>query len=92
MFGLMFSWKRKAPKIDFYADIQKKIHKFRLVERAKAAIRDNTNYDLYLRNFLLRNINNQKLIVDVAGHMNYLHRCGLTTQLAAKETLEKYQH
>jgi hypothetical protein len=70
----------------------KRVAKFQLKERVKAACRDNTDYDLHLRNFLIKNRNNQKLIVNVAGYMNYLHRCGLTTQQAAKEVLEKYQH
>lgn len=88
----MFGWRKKQPRNDFYAEIQRNIAKFRMVQRAKAAIKDNTDYDLHLRNFLLNNINNQKLIIDVAGHMNYLHRCGMNTQQSAKETLEKYKH
>lgn len=85
----MFSIK-KAPSIDEL--FRKQVAKFQLKKRVKAACRDNTDYELHLRNFLLKNLGNQFLIVAVAGHMNYLHRCGLNTQKAAKETLEKYQH
>lgn len=70
-----------------------RIKKFQLKNRVRQACTDTTNYEEQLRNFLERNKNNQKIIIDVAGYRSYLiDRCGLTKQKAAKEILEHYRH
>lgn len=68
------------------------VKRARLIDRAKLALQDTTDYDLRLRNFMIKNRHNLKLIVDVVGHMSYLKKCGSDVQVAAKETLEKFQH
>ena len=64
----------------------------KLIDRVRNALKDTTDYDLRLRNFMLKNQHNQKLIVDIVGHMSYMKKYGYDIQHAAKETLEKYQH
>ena len=67
------------------------VKRWKLIDRAKFALKDTTDYDLRLRNFMTKNHHNQFLIIDIVGHMSYMKTCGADLQLAAKETLEKFK-
>ena len=72
----------------FHLQIKRNI----LLNRVRNALKDTTDYDLRLRNFMLKNHHNQKLIVDIVGHMSYMKTSGYDVQQAAKATLEEFQH
>lgn len=71
----------------FHLQIKRNI----LLNRVRNALKDTTDYDLRLRNFMSKNYHNQFLIIDIVGHMSYMKTCGADLQLAAKETLEKFK-
>ena len=90
----MLNFFKKQPKRisieDYFASCQISSQKFILKNRAKNAIKNTTNWELRLRNFLENNKNNQKLIINIAGYHHYLTNLGLKPDIAAKECLEQY--
>lgn len=59
-----------------------------LKDRTAKACKDNTNYVLRLKNIMVNNRNNLRLLTQIAGHMQYLKSQGVDLQEAAKETIE----
>lgn len=66
--------------------------RFQLKQRTINAIKNETNWEVRLMNFMEKNQNNQNLIVKVAGYRSYLLRNGADEEEAARECLEYYQH
>jgi len=85
-------WNKPKQTKSINEELYLEIKRSRLIDRVKNALKDTTDYDLRLRNFMLKNHHNQKLIVDIVGYMSYMKTCGYDVQQAAKETLEKFQH
>ena len=85
---LWFKPKQKRVSLDEY--ILSQIKKHRLKTRAINACRDTINYEVRLKNVMVNNKNNLRVLTQIAGHMQFLRHQGVTIQQAAKETLELY--
>ena len=85
---LWFKFKQKTFSLDEH--ILARIKKHRLKARAINACKDTINYEVRLKNVMVNNKNNLRLLTQIAGHMHYLQHRGVTIQQAAKETLELY--
>lgn len=70
-----------------------KIKSYQLKQRVANACKDNTNHELWLKNFLNNNRNNSRLISECASYRRQLiERDGCDSQQAAKQTLERFRH
>ena len=81
---------KSAPSIDELFD--RKIKQHQLKQRTLKACTDNTDYELWLRNFLLHNRNNDRLIRECANYRRQLIDLGIDDREAARQTLDKFRH
>lgn len=87
----MFWNKQTKPSQSIDELFDRKIKQHQLKQRTLKACTDNTDYELWLRDFLVNNRNNRRLIVECANYRRQLIESGFDNIEAAKQTLEKFR-
>ena len=85
-------WFKSRSTVTLDQLILKEIKKQRLRIRVYYACRDTVDYQLRLKNAMIKHQDNVNLLTKIAGHMAYLQSQKVGIQEAAKETIELFLH